>query len=183
MAGSKRPEESIMKWRALLLSGFFAASIGLGYVSTASADPPPWAGRWQHNKHYNGGSGDHWKHDDWSRDAWRHDHSRDSAAWRYRHDDDYWRQRRQDWRWRREQGRYYPPNDGRYGSVYGYPGSAYGYPGSIYGYPAANSYSSSCNARIARDQSKIDEFNATGRHHKARQWFEKDMQNAMRSGC
>jgi hypothetical protein len=175
MAGSQRPEESIMRWRALLLSGFFAASIGLGYVSTAAADPPPWAGRWQHNKHYNGSSNGQSQHYGWNHDAWRHEHWRNETA----------AQRQQDyWNWRREQAtRQYDTRygSGRYGYGYGYPGN---YNPGYYNY-GTSAVCSGLNARIARDQSKINEFSTTGRHQKAQRWFEKDMQSAMnaRGSC
>lgn len=41
-----------MNWRAFLLSGVLAAGLTLSLVPRAAADPPPWAGVWRHNKHY-----------------------------------------------------------------------------------------------------------------------------------
>ena len=178
-----------MRWRALLLSGLFAASVGLGYVSDAKADPPPWAGRWKHDKHDNGDwRRDHWKHDGKHHDDWRshYDRRRDDASWRYRHDDDgRWRRdhewnRDHDW-WRRDRDwRRDRAYDGRYSSGYGY-----GYPGAYGNYGTNGAACSGIDARIARDQSKINDFSRSGRHQKARRWFEDDLQKAMRDrgGC
>jgi len=169
-----------MRWRALLLSGLFAASLGLGFTSSASADPPPWAGRWKHNKHYNGDSDHHWKHDrDWRRDNyWRNDHNwrndrwRDDTSWRWRHDDD--------WRWRRDHD-WWNRND-RYR---GYPNSYGGYRYDRYdtarrNYNYNSSFCAQADARIARDQAKINEIGPSGRHRKALRWFHDDLSNAMR---
>ena len=43
-----------MNWRALLLSGVFAAGLTLSLIPRAAADPPPWAGVWRHRNHYDG---------------------------------------------------------------------------------------------------------------------------------
>jgi len=166
-----------MRWRNLLLSSLLAASVGLGFVSSASADPPPWAGRWKHNKHYDGDH-DHWKHDHWNHDhdwgryhRWGNGNGRDDTAWRYR-EDRYWRWRRDNDGWRNRDHDWW--RDGRYGRY----NNGYGYNGY-----RGNSYSAACNARIARDQQKIDELGRSGRHHKALRWFRDDLNNAMRDGC
>ena len=90
-----------MNWRALFLSGLFAASIGLTGVTTASADPPPWAGRWhkqgKHDKHWRKHHRDH-RHDGWGYDnRWRNDRywsGRYDDDWRWRYDRDWWRRDR-----------------------------------------------------------------------------------------
>ncbi len=41
-----------MNWRAIFLSGVLAAGLTHSIVPSASADPPPWAGVWRHNEHY-----------------------------------------------------------------------------------------------------------------------------------
>jgi hypothetical protein len=113
-----------MRWRALLLSGLLAASLGLATAPSASADPPPWAGRWRHDKHYDGGNWYHgrdhrqwrdrgdwrWRDRDWSRrDDWRREHERwhRNHEWRYggydgrrdwRYGDRHWRYGDRDWR-------------------------------------------------------------------------------------
>ena len=47
-----------MNWRALLLSGVFAAGLTLSLIPRAAADPPPWAGVWRHENHYDGDDDD-----------------------------------------------------------------------------------------------------------------------------
>jgi len=165
-----------MRWRALLLSSLFAASLGLGFATSASADPPPWAGRWKHNPHLKGGGYDnHWRTDhDWRRyDRWR-----DDASWRWRRDHDWrWdRDRGDSWRWQRDHDRWHRSNDwwrdGRRDAYRGYGGSYRG-----------SGYSAACSDRIARDRAKIAEIGPSGRHRKALRWFQDDLNNAMRDGC
>jgi len=95
-----------MKWRSLLLSGVLAAGLMLPFVPRASADPPPWAGKWRHDKHEK----HYWKHG-----PWRYDRDHDDYAWNHRyrwndHDrDDLYRR---DW-YRRHYG-WYDRDDYRY---------------------------------------------------------------------
>ena len=179
-----------MRWRALLLSGLFAASLGLGFTSSASADPPPWAGRWNHNKHFKGGGSDHWRHDrNWRNDDgdwWRR---RDDTSWRYRRDDDWRWDRGDSWRYRHDDDRWYRDHDhdywrrnhdwwgrnDRYDRYDSYPR----YGGNFRG----SGYSAACGDRIARDRAKIAEIGPSGRHRKALRWFQDDLNNAMRDGC
>ena len=65
-----------MNWRAMLLSGALAAGLGLTLVPRASADPPPWAGRWKHHEYY-GNEGRRWDRSSW--DRW---HSNQSGWYR-----------------------------------------------------------------------------------------------------
>jgi hypothetical protein len=159
-----------MTWRKALLCGVLAAGLTVSLVPRASADPPPWAGRWHHNKHWNHDydhdhgrghwdrDGDYWKHRryDWDRDRrWRY--GRDYRDYR-----DY-----DDWGWRR---RHYD-RDYRYGHPY------YG----NYGYSGRNDpgYAKLMD-RMRNDQAKIAEIEPTGRHRKALQWYKDDLNNAER---
>lgn len=56
-----------MNWRALLLTGTLAAGLGLTLVPRASADPPPWAGRWKHHQEYRWDRGQRWDDHNWNR--------------------------------------------------------------------------------------------------------------------
>ena len=49
-----------MNWRRAILTGVLAAGLSLSLVPRASADPPPWAGKWRHH---------HVKDDKWDRAA------------------------------------------------------------------------------------------------------------------
>ncbi len=49
-----------MNWRAVLLSGALAAGLSVTLVPGASADPPRWAGRWNHHHEYRWNENPHW---------------------------------------------------------------------------------------------------------------------------
>ena len=59
-----------MNWRAILLGSALAAGLSLTLVPRASADPPPWAGRWKH--HEQRWEGQHWNRDYGDRNRWNH---------------------------------------------------------------------------------------------------------------
>ena len=154
-----------------MLSGVLAAGLMLTFVPRAAADPPPWAGKWNHNKHYDGKYdgkhdrdwGRHWDHD---HDRW--DHRRHDRDWRYGRGDD-------DWRWRSR--RYDHPRG------YGYPNyGSYGRPYSGgYRYDGRNDAGyGKLTDRMRNDQAKINEIEPTGRHRKALQWYKDDLRNAQR---
>jgi hypothetical protein len=158
-----------MNWRNILLCGVLAAGLSLTFVPRASADPPPWAGRW-HNRHNDG------KHDnDWRRhsdhERWEH---RDHNG-RYGRDDDYWR------RWRRDHDRYDHGNWNRNYGSYGRSGSPYyGNYSRYYGNYRNDPTYGKLTDRMANDQAKINEIEPTGRHRKALQWYKDDLRNAQR---
>src|SRR2546423_43559 len=113
-----------MNWRRAILTGVLAAGLSLSLVPRASADPPPWAGKWRHH---------HDKDDKWDRahESWHQKHDGDHDRWhqsydrsryerddwwryRNRNDNDWWRNRNRDDDWRRwhDRPRYdgYRPN-------------------------------------------------------------------------
>ena len=143
-----------MNWRKILLSGVLAAGLSLSLVPRASADPPPWAGKWKH----------HHDHEAWERahDRWHHDHDRDwYRNHRYGNYDrgDWWRNHDRDDDWRRWRNR-----------------SSYGW-----NYNGRNDDGyRKLMERMNKDQAKINEIEPTGRHRKALQWYKDDMRNAQR---
>ena len=159
-----------MNWRNALLSGVLAAGLTMTFVPRAAADPPPWAGRWHHDKHWKGDHDrdDHWRHGrdrDHDYDRWEH-RNRD---WRSGRDDDYWRGRR----WQRyDNDRWYGNRSyGRYGAPY--------YGGYRYDRRSDSGYNKLTD-RMRNDQAKIAEIEPTGRHRKALQWYKDDLRNAQR---
>jgi hypothetical protein len=64
--------DGTMNWRAMLLGGALAVGLSLTLVPRASADPPPWAGRWKH--HEQRWEGQHRNRDYWNRNRWDGDH-------------------------------------------------------------------------------------------------------------
>ena len=155
-----------MTWRKALLCGVLAAGLTVTLVPRASADPPPWAGRWHHNKHWNGDHDHgrrHWDHD---HDYWERRHEDWDRRWRYGRDDDYWR-------WRR---RYHRDHDYPYYGGYRYGGRYDGrYDNSRY-----DANYGKLMDRMRNDQAKIAEIEPTGRHRKALQWYKDDLNNAQR---
>jgi len=145
-----------MNWRKVLLMGLLAAGLSLSLVPRASADPPPWAGKWKH--HHN---------EAWERahDRWHQEHNRDwyrdHRYGRYDHND-WWRthdrDRDGDWRRWRDRSSYGWNNNGRYNDD---------------GYRRLME-------RMNNDRAKINEIEPTGRHRKALQWYKDDMRNAQR---
>jgi hypothetical protein len=152
-----------MRWRIALLSGLLAAGLSLSFVPRASADPPPWAGVYKH-KHKDWDKDKHWRYDrddDHDRD-WHHRYGRyDRDDWRRLRDrrdrDDYWD------RWN-DRGRWYD-HDRRNG------------------WYDRSSYSPACNGirgRIYNDRARIAQIGPTGRHRKALQWYQEDLNDARR---
>jgi hypothetical protein len=101
----------------MLLGGALAVGLSLTLAPRASADPPPWAGRWKHYEQP-------WEGQHWNRDYSNHNWDRST---------------------------YYRRNDPNYAKM---------------------------RDRIQNDQAKIAEIEPTGRHRKALQWYEDDLQNA-----
>ena len=166
-----------MNWRRAILTGVLAAGLSLSLVPRASADPPPWAGKWRHH---------HDKDDKWDRahERWHQKHDGDHDRWhqsydrsryerddwwryRNRNDNDWWRNRNRDDDWRRwhDRPRYdgYRPNYGGYR----YDGGNDGRYGQLM-------------ERMNNDRAKINEIAPTGRHRKALQWYKDDLRNAQR---
>jgi len=160
-----------------MLTGVLAAGLSLSLVPRASADPPPWAGKWRHH---------HDNDDKWDRahERWHQNHDRDHDRWhqsydrsryerddwwryRNRNDNDWWRNRNRDGDWRRwnDRPRYdgYRPNYGGYR----YDGRNDGRYGQLM-------------ERMNNDRAKINEIGPTGRHRKALQWYKDDLRNAQR---
>ena len=149
-----------MNWRAALVLGALTAGLTLTFVPRASADPPPWAGVWRHNKHVNG--------------EWRdNDHDRDDRGYWRRHNDHDWDDHGY---WRHERyGRPYYGSRPYYGDYGGRP-----YYGSYGGYRSYDPQYGKLMDRINNDQAKINEIGPTGRHRKALQWYYDDLRNAQR---
>lgn len=99
-----------MRWRAAILTGLVAAAIGLAFVPSANADPPPWAARWRH------GDTRSYRHHDrqWSRahEAWHRAH----PAYRWNR---WFGDRDGDWYRYRQGYRWYGPLDRGRGWYYG----------------------------------------------------------------
>jgi len=126
-----------MNWRAILLSGALAAGLSVTLVPRASADPPHWAGRWNHLHEYRWNENPHWNR-----------YSGSAASWNR------WRPNERRWSpggWNRSSD--YRRNDPNYTKLMD---------------------------RMQYDRAKIAEIEPTGRHRKALQWYEDDLQNARR---
>ena len=91
-----------MNWRAMLLGGALAAGLSLTMVPRASADPPPWAGRWKN--HEQRWEGQHWNRDYWNRNRWDRDHG---DRWNHSNDGRWYRN---GW----DRANYYRRNDPNY---------------------------------------------------------------------
>jgi hypothetical protein len=94
-----------MNWRRTFVLGVLAAGLSLTFVPRVSADPPPWAGVWRHNKHEN------WNHENWK--------NYDRPEWRGNHHDWNAYDHRREMYPRRYYGRYghYRPYDPQYGKL------------------------------------------------------------------
>jgi hypothetical protein len=142
-----------MNWRMTFILPMLAAGFSLTVVSPASADPPPWAGVWRHNKHVSGERYDRFQ------GRWRDGDDRG------KHYD------RSDWRWHRHEGDGHSDHREAYARRYR---EGYG------GYRAYDPQYGKLMDRMAYDRAKIAEITPTGRHRKALQWYKDDLQNARR---
>ncbi len=71
-----------MNWRAMLLSGTLVAGLGLATAPRASADPPPWAGKWNHQQERTWNGHGYRDRGHWHQVAWDRDDGRRWQEWR-----------------------------------------------------------------------------------------------------
>jgi Spy/CpxP family protein refolding chaperone len=71
----------ITRWLSFVLFLSFSA-VAFSFTPTL-ADPPPWAGKWKHDKHHDDDDDDDWwkrhDHDEWKHGRWKREHRGDDA--------------------------------------------------------------------------------------------------------